>query len=125
MDGQQKLIDDCIAVLKRNNVGGWTKPTTELYPHQWLWDSCFIAIGQRHFNVKQAQKEIKNIFRGQWKNGMVPNIIYGNAKRYSELLRLERNSVVLSAKNGTKVYFHSFWRITNGCTANVILGPKD
>ena len=84
MDGQQKLIDDCIAVLKRNNVGGWTKPTTELYPHQWLWDSCFIAIGQRHFNVKQAQKEIKNIFRGQWKNGMVPNIIYGNAKRYSD-----------------------------------------
>ena len=84
MDGQQKLMDDCIAVLKRNNVGGWTKPTTELYPHQWLWDSCFIAIGQRHFDVKKAQKEIKNIFRGQWKNGMVPNIIYGDAKRYSD-----------------------------------------
>lgn len=84
MDGQQKLLDDCTEVLKRNNVGGWTKPTTELYPHQWLWDSCFIAIGQRHLNVGQAQKEIKNIFRGQWKNGMVPNIIYGNAKRYRD-----------------------------------------
>lgn len=84
MDGQQKLIDDCVSVLKQNNVGGWTKPTTELYPHQWLWDSCFVAIGKRHFDIKQAQKEIKNLFRGQWKNGMVPNIIYGDGTHYRD-----------------------------------------
>lgn len=84
MDGHQKLVDYCRAVLQQNDVGGWTKPTPHLYPHQWLWDSCFVAIGQRHYDVKRAQKEIKNLFRGQWKNGMVPNIIYGNQKYYSD-----------------------------------------
>lgn len=84
MNGQN-LADYCKAVLKQNDVkGGWTKPTAHLYPHQWLWDSCFIAIGQRHYDIKRAQKEIKNLFRGQWKNGMLPNIIYGTDKHYSD-----------------------------------------
>lgn len=84
MDGREKLLEYCVAVLKQNQVNGWTKPTTRLYPHQWLWDSCFIAIGTRHLDIKQAQKEIKNLFRGQWKNGMIPNIIYGSEKRYKD-----------------------------------------
>ena len=84
MDGHQKLETYCRAVLKQNDVGGWTKPTSSLYPHQWLWDSCFTAIGQRHFDVKRAQREIKNLFRGQWKNGMIPNIIYGTESYYSD-----------------------------------------
>jgi len=32
-------------VLDRNRRGSWTCPSTALYPHQWLWDSCFIALG--------------------------------------------------------------------------------
>lgn len=84
MDGQKKLLEYCQAVLKQNDVGGWTKPTASLYPHQWLWDSCFTAIGQRHYNTKRAQREIKNLFRGQWKNGMVPNIIYGSDRHYAD-----------------------------------------
>lgn len=84
MDGREKLLDYCKSVLKQNDLSGWTKPAPNLYPHQWLWDSCFIAIGLRHYNVKRAQKEIKNLFRGQWKNGMIPNVIYGDEKRYSD-----------------------------------------
>lgn len=84
MDGRKKLEDYCKAVLKQNDIGGWTKPTSHLYPHQWLWDSCFTAIGQRHYDVKRAQREVKNLFRGQWKNGMIPNIIYGSNRRYSD-----------------------------------------
>jgi hypothetical protein len=84
MDGQDKLFEYCKAVLKQNDIGGWTKPTSKLYPHQWLWDSCFTAIGQRHISVPRAQKEIKTLFRGQWKNGMIPNIIYGSDTRYSD-----------------------------------------
>lgn len=84
MDGHKKLLEYCEAVLKQNDLGSWTKPTSKLYPHQWLWDSCFTAIGQRHLNVNRAQKEIKSLFRGQWKNGMIPNIIYGSDKRYSD-----------------------------------------
>ncbi len=92
MDKHKNLEEYCVAVLKQNNVGGWTKPTQNLYPHQWLWDSCFTAIGQRHFSVKQAQREIKNLFRGQWKNGMLPNIIYGTDKRYSDDIWKSNNS---------------------------------
>lgn len=84
MDGQNNLYQDCISVLKQNDVGGWTKPALHLYPHQWFWDSCFIAIGQRHFDVKRAQKEIKSLLRGQWKNGMIPNMIYGSDTPYSD-----------------------------------------
>lgn len=75
MDGHKKTLEYCISVLKQNDSGGWTRPAPHLYPHQWLWDSCFIAIGQRHYDVKRAQREIKNLFRGQWKNGMLPNTI--------------------------------------------------
>jgi hypothetical protein len=49
-----------------------------LYPHQWLWDSCFIAIGLRHLDVQRAQKEILSLLRGQWSNGMLPNIIFAD-----------------------------------------------
>lgn len=85
MDGRQKLEQYCIEVLQNNSVNGWTRPAPNLYPHQWLWDSCFIAIGQRHFDIKRSQKEIKNLFRGQWKNGMVPNIILGE-ERFNDRL---------------------------------------
>jgi hypothetical protein len=84
MDGHEKLLQYCSAVLQQNHIKGWTKPTTRLYPHQWLWDSCFVAIGSRHVDVKSAQKEIKSLFRGQWKNGMIPNIIYGDEKYYQD-----------------------------------------
>lgn len=75
MDGHAELVEYCKGVLAQNDLGGWTRPAAHLYPHQWLWDSCFIAIGLRHYDVKRAQKEITNLFRGQWKNGMLPNTI--------------------------------------------------
>lgn len=78
MDGHAELVEYCKGVLAQNDLGGWTRPAAHLYPHQWLWDSCFTAIGVRHYDVKRAQKEINNLFRGQWKNGMLPNIIMAN-----------------------------------------------
>lgn len=88
MDGQkkQKLIEQCTQVLQENNAGNWTRPTRGYYPHQWLWDSCFIAIGLRHYNVKRAQREIKSLFRGQWKNGMLPNMILDPNDHYARRL---------------------------------------
>ncbi|MBP9738551.1 glycoside hydrolase [Candidatus Saccharibacteria bacterium] len=78
MDGHTELIEYCKSVLKQNDLGGWTRPAAHLYPHQWLWDSCFTAIGIRHYDTKRAQKEVTNLFRGQWKNGMIPNTILSN-----------------------------------------------
>ena len=62
-------------------------PAGDLYPHQWLWDSCFIAIGLRHLDVERAQKELRSLLRGQWSNGMLPNIIFSGGKRH----RRDRN----------------------------------
>lgn len=63
-------------VLKNNDKGTHTIPTNiGLYPHQWLWDSCFIAIGLRHLDIERAKTEILNLLDGQWANGMVPNMI--------------------------------------------------
>jgi hypothetical protein len=64
-------------VLADNDRDGlFTIPTTGLYPHQWLWDSCFIAIGIRHYDVPRAQQEILSLLRGQWGNGMLPHMIF-------------------------------------------------
>jgi hypothetical protein len=62
-------------VLDGNDHGGYTIPGHGLYPHQWLWDSCFIAIGMRHYDVERAQVEIMSLLRGQWHNGMLPHMI--------------------------------------------------
>jgi hypothetical protein len=62
-------------VLTINDRGLYTIPAKGLYPHQWLWDSCFTAIGQRHYDVERAKLEILSLLRGQWSNGMVPHIV--------------------------------------------------
>src|SRR5207247_8886734 len=37
-------------VLERNRRSSWTCPSITLYPHQWLWDTCFIAIGLARYD---------------------------------------------------------------------------
>jgi hypothetical protein len=75
------------AVLARNDRGAYTVPAADIYPHQWLWDSCFIAIGLRHIDIERAKTEITSLLVGQWHNGMLPNIIFSDDKRY----RKDRN----------------------------------
>jgi hypothetical protein len=65
-------------LLERNRRGSWTCPSTELYPHQWLWDSCFIAIGVARYDPQRAAAELRNLFRGQWANGMLPHMIFND-----------------------------------------------
>jgi hypothetical protein len=89
-EDEDKLIRDLKGVLKENDRGEWTVPATYLYPHQWLWDSCFIAIGLRHVNVKRAQKELESLLRGQWSNGMLPHIILNSDPKYARDKEIER-----------------------------------
>lgn len=77
-----QLIQAAKETLKLNDMGGWTRPDPGLYVHQWLWDSFFAAIGQRHYDVERAKAEARSPFRAQWKNGMLPHIIFGDAKGY-------------------------------------------
>ena len=69
-------------VLKLNDIGKWTRPAPDLYPHQWLWDSCFVAIGLSNYSLHRAQQEIISILRGQWDNGMIPHMIFSNEKNF-------------------------------------------
>jgi hypothetical protein len=82
------IVDAAREVLQQNDRGEYTVPGVKLYPHQWLWDSCFIAIGQRHYDIERAQTEIRSLLKGQWANGMLPNIIFNDEGRY----RADRNS---------------------------------
>ncbi len=70
------LLEKAKTVLKDNDLGGWTRPAEGLYPHQWLWDSCFSAIGIAHYDTNRAKKEIISLLRGQWSNGMIPHMIF-------------------------------------------------
>jgi hypothetical protein len=69
------------AVLAQNDQGDYTSPA-DLYPHQWLWDSAFTAIGQRHLDPERAIKELSSLIRGQWANGMLPNMIFSSSKSF-------------------------------------------
>ncbi len=75
-ESPQNLLETCKQVLEQNQRGDYTVPAPFLYPHQWLWDSCFIAIGLSNYDVARAQKEILSLLRGQWANGMLPNMIF-------------------------------------------------
>lgn len=83
----QDLLTEAKNVLEMNDRGNYTQPAHGLYPHQWLWDSCFIAIGLRHLDIDRAKMELLSLQHGQWHNGMLPNIIFRNDPEY----RTDRN----------------------------------
>jgi hypothetical protein len=70
------LVAAAADVLRGNDLGDYTKPSPRLYPHQWNWDSAFIAIGWAHLDWPRAVREIDALLAGQWTNGMLPHIIY-------------------------------------------------
>lgn len=67
------------AVLDENWIGDSTVPSRSLYPHQWSWDSAFIALGRSWYDERRAQRELETLFRAQWANGMVPHIVFNPA----------------------------------------------
>ncbi len=87
MSNAHQLLEQAKIVLHDNDHGHYTMPAKGLYPHQWLWDSCFTAIGLRHLDVERAKIEIMSLLRGQWSNGMVPGMILDDSPHY----RTDRN----------------------------------
>ncbi|MEV7070468.1 hypothetical protein [Streptomyces sp. NPDC093990] len=63
-------------VLEANWTGTSTVPSRHLYPHQWSWDSAFIAIGLRHLSPLRAQTELETLLAAQWGDGRVPHIVF-------------------------------------------------
>lgn len=63
-------------VLDANWTGHSTIPAPGLYPHQWNWDTGFIAIGRSHSDQPRAETEMRHLFDAQWANGMLPHIVF-------------------------------------------------
>ena len=74
--GAADLGAQAIAILRRNDRGGYTVPTHGLYPYQWNWDSAFVALGFAVFDRDRAWQEIETLITGQWDDGMIPHIIF-------------------------------------------------
>ena len=63
-------------ILRSNDRGGHTIPTSGLYPYQWNWDSVFVSLGLAEFDMSRAWRELATLFEAQWPDGMVPHIVF-------------------------------------------------
>ena len=70
------LTQRAVAILRQNDLGGYTVPTRGLYPYQWNWDSAFVALGFAEFDRDRAWTELETLISGQWANGMIPHIVF-------------------------------------------------
>ena len=55
---------------------GFCVPNLEVYPHQWLWDSCFHAIVWATLGSDRGLTELASALAGQAEDGFVPHMTY-------------------------------------------------
>lgn len=93
------LAVTCEDVLKTNDRGTHTVPSPGLYPHQWLWDSCFSAIGWAHIDPERAKQELLSLVHGQWHNGMIPHMVFSMDRKYARDRNMWRSWVSSQSPN--------------------------
>ena len=76
MATDDELLRAARRVLDANWVRHSTVPSRDLYPHQWSWDSAFIAIGRSWYDQDRAEQELRSLFDAQWSSGMLPHIVF-------------------------------------------------
>ena len=76
---KDRLLREAVRVLLRNWHGYATVPSRSLYPHQWSWDSAFIALGLQHISTARAATELLSLFGAQWADGRIPQIAFNPA----------------------------------------------
>jgi len=74
-------IESAVKNLMNNNrrkVGDYqfTAPASDIYPFQWLWDSCFHAIILSHFDIVSAKKELEAVLAHPLPSGLLPHMSY-------------------------------------------------
>lgn len=55
---------------------GFCPPNPVVYPHQWLWDSCFHAIAWAALGDERAGRELSSCLSGALGSGFVPHMRY-------------------------------------------------
>jgi glucosylglycerate hydrolase len=76
MTGSLSIAARAAYILRDNSTGLITKAAPALYPHQWSWDAAFNAIGLASVDLPRARLELNSLFAGQWRNGMLPHIVF-------------------------------------------------
>src|SRR5271154_7178020 len=76
MTGSLSIAARAAYILRDTSTGLITKASPNLYPHQWSWDAAFNAIGLAAVDLPRARLELDSLFAGQWRNGMVPHIVF-------------------------------------------------
>ncbi len=69
-------------VLRGNDRGSLTVASPRLYPHQWSWDTAFIAVGICRLSVSRAVAEMSSLLAAQWPSGMIPHIVFDRPSGY-------------------------------------------
>lgn len=58
---------------------GFCVPNREVYPHQWLWDSCFHAVIWAVLGSDRGVVEVETALANQGGDGFVPHMTYWTA----------------------------------------------
>ncbi len=55
---------------------GYCLPNAQVYPHMWLWDSCFHSIAWTSLHDQRGIVELGQALRNQFPGGFVPHMAY-------------------------------------------------
>ncbi len=67
-------------LLRGNDLGTMTSAAPKLYPHMWSWDAAFVTVGLAPLSVERAVIEMDTLLSAQWRNGMIPHIVFANGR---------------------------------------------
>ena len=108
MDFEQEVRELLSANRRETEGHKYTLPSIDTYPYQWLWDSCFHAIVLSKIEPEMAKEELRSLISKQFKDGMIPHIIYWQP---SELHRFKWGTDGTSALTQPPVIATAVWRI--------------
>jgi hypothetical protein len=80
--GPVQLAASAAWTLGGNDNGAMITAAPRLYPHMWSWDTAFISIGVAHIDVARAVRELETLLAAQWRNGMLPHIVFSEGGGY-------------------------------------------
>lgn len=75
----EDLSNRCRAVLEEawQEKPGFCVPNRVVYPHQWLWDSCFHSVAWSSFGDQRGVVELRSALANQdQSSGFVPHMTY-------------------------------------------------
>jgi hypothetical protein len=55
---------------------GYCLPNVRVYPHMWLWDSCFHSIAWTSLHDERGMVELAHLLHRQFSNGFLPHMVY-------------------------------------------------